>query len=60
MTTSTSPTAIAREALKTDSKPEPHKRFTVAPGTVVGRPDSRTAIRATFRLSSPAPFASPK
>ena len=38
----------------TASSPEPHSRFTVAPGTVTGRPASSTAMRATLRLSSPA------
>ena len=40
--------------------PEPHRRFTVAPGIEVGRPASSTAMRATLRLSSPAWLASPK
>ena len=29
------------------------------PGTVTGRPASRELMRATFRLSSPAPLESP-
>ena len=60
MQTSSSPAAIARLALKAASMPEPHNRFTVAPGIEVGRPASSTAIRATLRLSSPAWLASPK
>ena len=55
-----SPTAIARFAPMTASSPEPHNRFSVTPGTLVGSPASRTAIRATSRLSSPAALASPK
>jgi len=55
-----SPTATARFAAITASRPDPHSRLMVAPGTEVGRPASRPAMRATFRLSSPAPFASPK
>ena len=54
-----SPTAIARLAATTASMPEPHSRFTVAPGTPTGRPDRSTAIRATSRFSSPAPLALP-
>jgi hypothetical protein len=44
----------------TASIPEPHSRFTVAPGTSTGSPASSTAIRATFLLSSPAWFAAPQ
>jgi hypothetical protein len=55
-----SPAAIARLALNAASIPDPQSRFTVAPGIEVGRPASRTAMRATLRLSSPAWFASPK
>src|SRR6202000_724112 len=36
------------------------RRLTVAPGTEVGSPARRTAIRATSRLSSPAPLALPR
>ena len=36
--TDASPTAIARLAWIAASRPEPHRRLTVAPGTVVGRP----------------------
>ena len=59
MQTDASPSAIARDASITASSPEPHSRFTVAPGTLGGRPASRAAMRATLRLSSPAAFASP-
>ena len=34
--------------------PEAHSRLTVSPGTEGGKPASNSAIRATFRLSSPA------
>ena len=47
-------------AIDTASIPEPHKRFTVAPGTLYGMPASSNAIRATLRLSSPDWFAQPK
>jgi hypothetical protein len=57
---SASPAAIARAALAIASRPDPHSRLTVAPGTSTGRPASRTPIRATFRLSSPAWFAAPQ
>ena len=39
--------------------PEPHRRFTVTPGTSTGNPASSTAMRATSRFSSPAPLALP-
>ena len=55
-----SPTEMARLASIAASRPEPHRRFTVAPGMLVGSPARRTAMRATSRLSSPAPLASPK
>ena len=57
--TEASPTAMARLASTTASIPEPHRRLTVTPGTVTGRPASRTAIRATSRLSSPAWLPAP-
>ena len=57
---SRSPAAIARAASLTASMPEPHSRFTVAPGISTGRPASSTAIRATFLLSSPAWLAAPQ
>ena len=37
-----------------------HLRFVVAPGTDVGTPASRLAIRATLRFSSPAPLPLPR
>jgi hypothetical protein len=58
--TSASPTAMARAASQTASIPDPQSRFTVAPGISAGSPASRTAIRATFRLSSPAWLAAPQ
>ena len=44
----------AQAAMEVALMPEAHKRFTVRPGTPTGRPASKRAIRATFRLSSPA------
>ena len=58
--TDASPTAMARAAWTTASRPDAHSRFTVTPGTVVGRPASSAAMRATLRFSSPAPLALPK
>jgi hypothetical protein len=58
--TSASPVSIMREACMVASSEEPHSRFTVVAGTVVGRPASSTAIRPTFRLSSPAWLAQPQ
>ena len=58
--TSASPAAIVRAASQTASIPEPHSRFTVAPGISTGSPASSTAIRATFLLSSPAWLAAPQ
>lgn len=55
-----SPRAMARAAWITASRPEAHSRFTVTPGTEVGSPASRAAIRATLRFSSPAPLALPR
>ncbi len=55
-----SPQAMARAAWITASRPEAHSRLTVTPGTDVGRPASRAAIRPTLRFSSPAPLALPK
>jgi hypothetical protein len=54
-----SPHSIARAAWIDASRLEPHNRFTVTPGTDVGKPASSTAIRATSLFSSPAPFAFP-
>ena len=36
------------------SPPDPQRRLIVTPGTETGRPASKSAIRATLRLSSPA------
>src|SRR5690606_18579703 len=60
MVSSASPTATSRLALSTASIPEPHKRLVVAPGTDVGSPASRAAMRATLRFSSPAPLPLPR
>ena len=57
--TSASPVSIARAAWIPASSEEPQRRLTVAPGTEVGSPASSTAMRATSRLSSPAPLALP-
>ncbi len=51
---------MARAAQAIASIPEPHSRFTVAPGISTGRPASSAAIRAAFLLSSPAWFAAPQ
>ena len=45
---------IALAAIPTASSPEPQSRLTVAPGTAIGNPESKLAILATLRLSSPA------
>ena len=57
---SISPALIARAAAATASMPEAHRRLTVAPGIESGRPASRSAMRATLRLSSPAWLAQPR
>jgi hypothetical protein len=57
---SASPQRIARPAWVTASSPEPHRRFTVVPGTLSGSPAIRPAMRATLRLSSPAWLAQPR
>ena len=49
-----SPDLMARAATEIASRLDPHKRFTVAPGTSTGIPARRSAMRATLRLSSPA------
>jgi hypothetical protein len=54
-----SPALIARAAIAIASRLEPHSRLIVEPGTRSGRPASRSAMRATLRLSSPAWFAQP-
>ena len=51
---SPAPSLIALLALITEAIPDAHKRLTVSPPTETGRPASKPAIRATFRLSSPA------
>ena len=56
---SASPARMARAALPTASRPEPHRRLMVAPGTSIGRPASSADMRATLRLSSPAWLAQP-
>ena len=56
---SASPTAIARAPSPTAIRPEPHRRFTVPPGTDGGSPASSALMRATLRLSSPAWLAQP-
>ena len=45
---------MARDAFTAAAMPEAHKRFTVSPPMEVGKPANKVAIRATFRLSSPA------
>src|SRR5579864_2464868 len=57
--TSPSPQAMACAAAWTACMPDPHRRFTVCPGTVSGRPARSTAMRATLRLSSPAWLVQP-
>jgi hypothetical protein len=59
-TTSASPVRIARAAWLTASSPEAHRRLTVTPGTSTGSPARSNAMRATFRLSSPAPLVQPR
>ena len=54
MKTSPSSTAMAWAAELIAWSPDPQRRFTVSPPTSTGRPASRSAIRATSRLSSPA------
>ena len=60
ITSSASPAAMARAPAITASRPEPHSRLTVAPGTPTGSPASSRLMRATLRLSSPAWLAQPK
>src|SRR3989344_3938102 len=54
-----SPALMARAAVPTASRPEPHRRLMVAPGTSIGKPASRLLMWATLRLSSPAWLAQP-
>src|SRR2546427_3535302 len=58
--TSPSPALIARAAALIAESPEEHRRLKVTAATETGRPARRAAIRATFRLSSPAWFAQPR
>ena len=59
ITSSASPDLIARAAMPTASRLDPHRRFTVLAGTSFGNPASSSAMRPTLRLSSPAWFAQP-
>src|SRR5207245_10176216 len=58
--TSPSPALIARAAALIAESPEEHRRLKVTAATETGKPARRAAIRATFRLSSPAWFAQPR
>jgi len=51
---SASPALMARAPIAIASSPEPHKRLSVTPATLSGKPAKRAAMRATLRLSSPA------
>ena len=51
---------IACDAETTAESPDAQSRFSVTPATDSGSPASSSAMRATFRLSSPAWFAQPK
>ncbi len=59
MVSSASPALTAWAQIAIASMPDPHRRLTVAPGTVSGSPASSSAMRATLRLSSPAWLAQP-
>ena len=59
-TTSASPALTAWHAETTAESPDAQSRFIVTPATDSGSPASSAAMRATFRLSSPAWFAAPK
>jgi hypothetical protein len=54
------PDWISRAAVIAACIPDPHSRFTVWPGTSIGKPASSKAMRATLRLSSPAWLAQPR
>src|SRR6059036_2719541 len=56
--TNTSPSSalIARAAALIAASPEAQRRLKVTAATETGKPARRAAIRATFRLSSPAWF----
>src|SRR5207237_381663 len=60
--TNTSPSSalIARASALIAARPEAQRRLNVTPATETGSPARRAAIRATFRLSSPAWFAQPR
>jgi hypothetical protein len=58
-TRSASPSRTWRTACTIASRPEAQSRFTVTPGTSTGSPAIRVAMRATFRLSSPAWLVQP-
>ena len=51
---SASPDLIVLAAQIIESIPDPHNLFIVTPGTSIGKPANKDAIRAIFRLSSPA------
>jgi hypothetical protein len=51
---------MPRRLYATASSPDAQRRLMVVPGTDVGRPASKPAIRATSRLSSPAWLAHPR
>src|SRR5574343_1076559 len=55
--TSASPTRMRSAAIDTAVIPAAQKRFTVAPATVLGRPDSSAATLATFMPCSPSGIA---
>lgn len=59
MMISASPVSICREAWIAASKLDPQSLLSVVPGTLTGKPDSNTDMRATLRFSSPAPLALP-
>src|SRR5439155_625872 len=58
--TSPSPVLMARAAAVIAARPDEQRRLKVRPATETGKPARRDAIRATFRLSSPAWFAQPR
>src|SRR5260370_21049972 len=60
ITMSAAPVWISRAAAIAACIPDPHRRLTVWPGTSTGKPASSKAMRATLRLSSPAPLAHPR
>ncbi len=58
--TSMTSALIAWNAEFSACRPLPHRRFIVAPGTLVGSPASSVAMRPALRQSSPAWFAAPQ